>query len=283
MGIQPIDPVKLLGQIVAAAEGCVGKESWQPATNLTDKANTLASRKSLSKDKSIGSLQKRIGALYEKLDAEGQRRLELSRQSYEEKKYAEALSGYRGVVHCFGGRPCAAEAKKALAAAAADPERKRLLDQIEAKEMEQRIADMIEHPERIPGVTLKAGSSASPADKAATASRVDKIKALPVQAQGKIVTELEKLAKVYAAFPEGERAAADLKTLGADKAFQAALAKHESAQKAKGLLSLAEAYRGIGKKDKAASYCKQIIKDFPGTDLAARASEMLEDIELGAR
>ena len=287
MGIQPTDPVKVLEQLVVSAEACVRKESWQAAAQLTDKANTLASRKSLSKARSVGSFQKRVEKLYEQLDSEGRRRLQVCQQYYEEKKYAEALGGYRTIVYCFGRRPCAAEARRALAEAAADPERKRLLEQIKAKEMEQRIDELIEHPERISGVASSAKSSKGSAAKtsasgAAAATRVDKIKALPVVAQARIVSDLEKLAKFYSVFPEGERAAGDLKALRADKTFQAALDKHQNAQKAQGLLSLAQAYRGIGKHDKAASYCKRLIKEFPDTDLAAKARDMLDDIELRA-
>ena len=52
-----------------------------------------------------------------------------------------------------------------------------------AKEMEETIASMIEHPETIPGIrssikSPKASASKKPAPKAAAGSRVDKIKAL---------------------------------------------------------------------------------------------------------
>jgi hypothetical protein len=90
MGIQPIDPIKVLEQLVVSAEACVRKESWQAAAQLTDKANILASRKSLSKARSVGSFQKRVEKLYEQLDSEGRRRLQVCQQYYEEKKYAEA-------------------------------------------------------------------------------------------------------------------------------------------------------------------------------------------------
>jgi len=287
MGIQPIDPIKVLEQLVVSAEACVQKESWYAAAQLTDKANTLASRKNLSKAKSVGSFQKRVEKLYEQLDSEARRRLQVCQQYYQEKKYAEALGGYRTIVNYFSRRPCAAEARKALAEAAADPERKRLLDQIQAKEMEQRIDELIEHPERIPGVASSAVSPKAAAAKtavsgAAAGTRVDKIKALPVVAQARIVCDLEKLAKSYSAFPQGERAAGDLKALRADKTFQGALDKHQNAQRARGLLSLAQAYRGIGKHDKAAGFCNQLIKEFPDTDLAAKARDMLDDIELRA-
>ena len=285
MGIKPVGPIEVLEKVIVGAEARVRKESWYAAADLTEKANALASRKSLSKAKSIGSFQKRVQALYQQLDAEAQRRLDQARKSYEEKRYTEALSGYRSVVYCFRRRPCAAEARKALAEAVTDPERKRLLDQIKAREMERRIAEMIAKPGTLPGVDAKLQAPKADGTKAGDstgASRVGKIKALPVAAQAKVVAELEKLAKLYPALPEGQRAAEDHATLRADKSFQANLDLHVKAQKARGLLNLAQAYRGIGKSDRAASYCKRIISQFPGTELATRAKDMLEDIELSA-
>ena len=158
----------------------------------------LASSKSLAEAKSTAPMQQRIRNVQGQLDAEAQRRLTRSRQEDAKKNYAESLKGYRSIATDFVGRPCAAEAGKALAAAAADPQRKGLLDQIVAAEMEQSISGMLKRAE---------------ATGAKSGSRVERIKALKAPTQATIVAELEKLATQHPRSSEGKRAAADLKVL----------------------------------------------------------------------
>lgn len=294
MGIKPIEPVEILAKLVVTAEACVRKESWRSASTLTDKANTLSSKKSVTANRtkagSVASMRQRIAALYQQLDAEAERRLEASRECYEQKNYAEALAGYRSVVYCFGRRPRADEARKALTDAAADPERKQMIDQIKAKEMEEAIAELIERARASRGCgscpkcreAARAAGAKATSPEAKAQSRVDKIKALTVEGQAKVCAELARLAKLFPKFSEGRRAAEDLATLKADKGFQAALDRHRGERDARGLLSLAKAYRGIGKSDRAATYCKKVLDQFPGTPAAADAQEMLDDIEAAA-
>ena len=193
--------------MVACAETSLGQCDWRSAAVFTEKADTLASSKSLAGARSTAPMRQRIGSLQGQLDAEAQRRLKQSRQGDAKQNYAESLKGYRSIVTDFPSRPCAAEARKALAAAAADPKRKGLLDQIVAAEMEQSIAGLLKRAEG-PGAN--------------SGSRVERIKALKAPTQATVVAELEKLATQYPSSSQGRRAAADLKTLRADKDYQGA-------------------------------------------------------------
>ena len=107
----------------------------------------------------------------------------------------------------FPSRPCAAEARKALAAAVAgNADRKRLFDEVEAREMETSVARML---------------GPKPA-KTKQATRVERIKAADAALKAEILADLEKLAKQHPGSAEGKRAGADRQALRADKSLQAA-------------------------------------------------------------
>ena len=159
----------------------------------------------MAKAAAAGPVRQRIRKLNRQLDAEGQRRLRLCRQHCQKKDYAQAFTGYTAIVSEFPGRPCAAEARKALAAATAgNPERKQMLDEIQARKMCASIARML-------GPT----PACEPGAKTTAASRLAQIKAADADLKAEVIAELQKLARLYPKSTEGKRAAADLKALKA--------------------------------------------------------------------
>lgn len=168
---------------------------------LTQTAEQLSGRKDLLKGKSVAPMQARIGKLHERTDAEGRRRIGAARKARAANKHAESLTCYWTVVADFPRRPCADEARKALADAAADPKRKALLARIEATETDKAIARAI--------------ARAEPAGKKGgkPKTRVVRIKALSPAAQKALTARLDKLAKLHPDLPEGRRAADDAKAL----------------------------------------------------------------------
>lgn len=227
----------------------------------------------------------RIQAIYQQVDAEGQRLLQQCRDSYDQANYTAAMGGYRAIIRTFPRRPFADEARTALAEAIRDPGRKKALDQVKAQEMDDVIARMIDHAETCdvescPVLAAPAKYCMGEPVKPSETPRADRIKALQASEQVRIVEQLQRLAKIYPAFAEGQSAAADIKTLEADEKFQAAVKRVRGEQEAKSLMDLVNAYRKIGKNDKAAEYCKQLVTKHPDTELAVVAQDILDEIEL---
>ena len=262
----------------------MAEEAWKQARKTADLGKTYA------KDK---SQKAQIQRVYDKLDAEGQKLLKKHQEAFDQKAYLEAIEGYEEVCGTFEHLPCAVAAGEALGQAESIPEVQSLLqdrkasklsDQIDRtlggnpqKECEADTSSEQVSDEGLPVVDTEKNEPST--DPKGQLSRVEKIRSLSVAKQARLVELMERAVNLYPLSQVGKRAADDLKVLREDKALQAKLKKHIQKRDAERLYKLGETYRKADMIPIALKYYRQIVQEFPGTEVAVKAKAIADSLE----
>ncbi|MCK5114330.1 MAG: hypothetical protein KAR11_06160 [Phycisphaerae bacterium] len=269
----------------------MAKKEWNKALRYANRAKTYV------RDRSQKAQLRRV---YGKLDAEGQKLLKKSREAFNSKAYLEAITGYEDICCTFGHLPCAIAARDALKHIESIPEAQSVLQDRKAYKLAEKIERTINgnqsqvddqcatenaDEDKDKNEEARDGESSSndtEEDIPATdtqPSRVEQIKLLCVVKQAKVIKLMAKAVKLYPLSQAGKQAGDDLEVLQKDEAFQAKLKKYIQTQEAKRLYKLAEMYRKANLIPKALKYYKQVVENFPGTDLADKAKKRVAALE----
>jgi len=249
---------------LAAAQKALADKKWHNAWQSLKLAAALATDQ--------GQVD-RISRMLGQLQDEGKKLLQQADQAYDSGKYGQAVEEYTGVSRRFGALPCAAAARKSLDQINSDPVAQEVLQEAKAAELEKLVtATIARHLSK-----AEANSALSPGRRPTTqpTERVALIKALTPDQADSVVNTLGRIVKMYPLCPAARRAKADLKSLQADKDFQASLKLFRNRRRARGLLQRARAFASAGLADKAIQDFKEVIRLYPDTPEAQDARRVI--------
>lgn len=257
---------------LTAAEKALADGKWHKAWRSLKLAAALATDQGQADH---------ISRLLGKLEDEGQKLIRQADQACNSGKYAQAVQKYTVVSRRFGALPSAAAARKSLKDIASDPVAQEVLQEAKAVELEKLVNRILAR--HLPKAEANSVLSVGRRPTTQPSDRVDLIKAIPPEEADSVINTLWRIVKMYPLCPTARRAKADLKSLKADKTFQASMKRFRDRRKARGLLQRAQAFAGAGLADKAMQDFKEIIRLYPDTPEARDARRMLTGANPGAR
>ena len=257
---------KRFAEMIAKAREHVGAGEWLLARQRLDDARHNVT----SKATDLPPLRE----LYQAVEAQGQAMLAEANQAFLAESYGVALAGYSEVAKIFKGLPSGDQAADALAAARKDERVTMYLADQAAQGLAGRIDAVI-----AAHLALVAGDEAVEDEQdAEELSRVDAIRALPIDKQVAVVDEMESIVNQFSATPTGVRVRGELAELEADEALMARISAARQARKADQALKRAQMYQKGGMLEKALDYYKAVVADYPDSDAAKTARQAIKEI-----
>ncbi len=206
---------------------------------------------------------------------------------YQQGEYGPVLRKLRGVSVAFGDLPAGKLADKAIRKLRDRPEVKAYFDENKASRIDLAIERILRaygrndpNNPRVRRQREKAMQSLDPNDpnapdpNAPTPSRVQRILALPVAQQARVVKFLDRVMELYPATETGRRAAEDLDELATRDGFQKELRDYLARRERQTLLSSAESYKRSGSLKLALETLQKVVEKYPESEEAARAKEL---------
>ncbi len=263
---------KRFAELIAEARKHVEAGEWLAARKRLDEAR----RNVTSRAADLPPLQE----LYQAVEAQGQAMLSEANQAYSDQDYGTALAGYREVVRIFNSLPSADRATEALAAAREDENVRIYLADQAAMGLARRIDTVIANHQAQVAADREADSDETAEDEqdADDVSRVDAIRALPVEKQAEVVEVMASIVDQFSATPTGAQVKAELAELAADEALMARINAARQDRKADQALKRAQMYHKGGMLDKALDYYKAVVADYPDSQAAKTARQAIAEL-----
>ncbi|MCE5276968.1 MAG: hypothetical protein ABFD92_19805 [Planctomycetaceae bacterium] len=264
---------RVAGQIDAARRA-ISAKNWQQARETLEPLLGVVRS---------SNQRERIDELLAKVDAEGEIRLQKANTLYTEKKYEQALKGYRAVATIFGQRKAAHEAQAALDKAENDPVVASAFKASKAQAMADQIQAIITTDlaaQKLPApATQPASESDGDGPTIDAALRFDYLKKLQSEPRQNALKLLEMLATLYPDTPAGKQAASDMALVKADKDLQQQMAADQNESRAKQILTVAGNYEKAGMDKIALGKYQEFLKLYPARPEAADVAKRVEALK----
>jgi hypothetical protein len=215
-----------------------------------------------------------IDALNNEFLAAGRKLLQAADDTFAAGKHVEAIKQYQNVAVAMIGTPVAQEAEAKIKAAKNDPAVKAAIHEGEA----ERVFSAISATLGIERKRLAEGSN-DPERPATQLSDVDLIASMPVSKKASLVKDLRFLKKEYSDTEPGKKGVELLTKLEADKKLIQAIEVFQEDEKARQAFQMAEMYHKANLQDKAAAGYRDILKNYPKSEYAAKAKARLGAIK----